>query len=130
MRAQAQITNAVTVVDGFDTAIADPTASPFRGPSWRFKDGDYVERSENIDVDGKTYAVFDRADGWQKLQKGNPAEYLMQRPGEGRTFLRKTGHLTSTASQSTRGDGHVSFSCLMPRPARSRRSLRTRRVAK
>lgn len=68
--------------DGFDEAAADPTASPFRGTGIRFKDGDYFAFSDRINVDGKSYAVLNRLQGWQKLQEGCSPEYLIKKRGE------------------------------------------------
>jgi hypothetical protein len=81
MSADAENKNAIAIVDGFDLAAADPNASPLRGPGWRFKDGDYVEFSDVVDVEDKTFAVLDRASGWQKLAKDCPPEFLIQRSG-------------------------------------------------
>ena len=72
------------IVDGFDIDANDETASPIRGNDMRFKDGDYVVFGEEIDVTGKSYAVIDRRQGWQKLETGCPPEYLMRKLGEPR----------------------------------------------
>jgi hypothetical protein len=77
-----QTSNALTVTDGFDAAAQDPTASPIRGVNLKFKDAAYYNFDDEIDVYGKAYVVLDRRGGWQKLAKGIPAEYLMQRRGE------------------------------------------------
>jgi hypothetical protein len=82
MNAQTQTANAVTVVDGFDAAELDRTESPIRGVDTRFKDGDYFNFAEQIDVEGRCFAVFDLAAGWQKLEKDCSPEYLMQKAGE------------------------------------------------
>jgi hypothetical protein len=68
--------------DGFDLAAQDPTASPIRGISWKFKDGDYFSRSEKVSTHGQAYIVLDRRAGWQKLAEGVPPEYLMQEAGK------------------------------------------------
>jgi hypothetical protein len=73
---------AVTVIDGF--ASQNPTASPIRGPNARFKDGAYFNFSDHLDVRGKSYIVLDRLEGWQKLAKDCPPEYLIRTPGEPR----------------------------------------------
>jgi hypothetical protein len=70
------------VVDGFDADAKDPTASPIRGANIKFKDGSYYAFSERIDVRGKSYAVMDKQQGWQKLEGGCPPEYLMRKAGE------------------------------------------------
>jgi hypothetical protein len=74
--------NAIITIDGF--ADGDPTASPLRGTSVRFKDGAYFAFTDRLKVEGKTYAAFDKTEGWQKLQKDCPPEYLMRTPGEPR----------------------------------------------
>jgi hypothetical protein len=74
--------NAITTIDGF--ADGDPTASPLRGTSVRFKDGAYFAFTDRIEVKDKTYAAFDKCEGWQKLAKDTPPEYLMRVPGEPR----------------------------------------------
>jgi hypothetical protein len=77
--------NALSVVaDGFDANQQDPTASPIRGPSRRFKDSVYLDYGQPIDASGRSFVVLDRTEGWQKLQTGCPAEYLMRKPGEPR----------------------------------------------
>jgi hypothetical protein len=78
------MSNDLTPIDGFDADAHDPTASPIRGTSLKFKDGDYYTFSELIDVRGKSYAVLDRLQGWQKLESGCPPEYLMRQQGEPR----------------------------------------------
>jgi hypothetical protein len=76
-------TNALAIVDdGFNDT--DPTQSPIRGPSRKFKDGYYVEFADKIDVKGKTYAVLDRVQGWQKLERDTPPAYVMRMPGQPR----------------------------------------------
>jgi hypothetical protein len=82
MNAQTQTANAVTVVDGFDAAELDRTESPIRGVDTRFKDGDYFNFKEQIDVEGRCFAVFDLVAGWQKLEKDSSPQYLMQKAGE------------------------------------------------
>jgi hypothetical protein len=77
-----QTHSAITTIDGF--ADNDPTNSPLRGTSVRFKDGGYFAFTDKINVDGKAYAVLDKRDGWQKLAKDCPPEYLMRVPGEPR----------------------------------------------
>jgi hypothetical protein len=72
------------VVDGFDASQKDPTANPIRGTSIRFKDGDYFAFGEKIDVRDRGFVVLDRVEGWQKLQKDCPPEYLMRKTGEPR----------------------------------------------
>jgi hypothetical protein len=70
--------------DGFDADRADATASPIRGTNLRFVKGKYCEFSDEVDVDGKQFAVIDKNAGWQKLEGGCPPEYLMQKRGEPR----------------------------------------------
>jgi hypothetical protein len=72
--------NVPAIVDGFSDT--DPTASPLRGTTIRFKDGHYESFGDKIDVEGKAYAVINRRQGWQKLQKDCPPEYLMRQTGE------------------------------------------------
>jgi hypothetical protein len=79
-----QTSKAVVVVDGFDAVIQDPAASPIRGLNVKFKDGSYFSYADEIDVSGRAFGVLDRLDGWQKLAKEAPPEYLMQKPGEAR----------------------------------------------
>jgi hypothetical protein len=73
--------NALTIVDGFDDTI-DATASPLRGIAFRFKDGEYFAYSEPFPTKNRTFAVIDKADGWQKLAEGIPPEYFMRQPGQ------------------------------------------------
>jgi hypothetical protein len=73
--------NAVAIIDGFDDN-ADATNSPLRGIAFRFKDGEYFAFSDEFPTEGRTFAVIDKADGWQKLAEGTPPEYLMRKPGE------------------------------------------------
>jgi hypothetical protein len=80
---QASNSNAL-IVDGFDVSLKDPTASPIRGQSIRFKDGDYLAFGEKIDVRDRAFVVLDRVEGWQKLAKDCPPEYLMRKMGEAR----------------------------------------------
>jgi hypothetical protein len=68
------------ITDGFSDT--DPTASPLRGTSIRFKDGAYESFGEAIDVEDTSYAVIDRVQGWQKLQRDCPPEYLVRATGE------------------------------------------------
>jgi hypothetical protein len=75
------LTPAAAVTDGFDADANDPTASPIRGSNMRFKDGEYYDFGERIEVGGKSYAVIDHRAGWQKLEAGCPPEYLMRQPG-------------------------------------------------
>jgi hypothetical protein len=84
MDTNAKMPNALTIVDGFDADAKDPTASPIRGTNLKFKDGDYYAFSEQVDVNGKSYAVIEKQQGWQKLESGCPPEYLMRKPGEPR----------------------------------------------
>jgi hypothetical protein len=72
--------NALTITDGFSDT--DPTESPLRGTSIKFKDGAYYAYGDKIDVKDKTYAVLDRVAGWQKLQKDFSPEYLMREVGQ------------------------------------------------
>ena len=74
--------NALALLDGFD--IGDPSASPLRGQSRRFKDGFYYTFNEKFDVEGKSCVVLEQREGWQKLQKGCSPEYLIKQPGEPR----------------------------------------------
>jgi hypothetical protein len=76
----AQTTNILAVVDGFDEF--DRTASPIRGIDVRFKDGGFFNFTDEIDVAGRGFAVFDLVAGWQKLEKGCSPKYLMQKLGE------------------------------------------------
>jgi hypothetical protein len=78
------MTNELAIVDGFDADAQDPTASPIRGTNLKFKDGDYYTFSEQVDVRGKSYAVIDKQQGWQKLESGCSPEYLMRKKGEPR----------------------------------------------
>ena len=73
--------NALTIVDGFDDN-ADASNSPLRGIAFRFKDGEYFAFSDEFPTEGRTFAVIDKADGWQKLAEGIPPEYLMRQPGQ------------------------------------------------
>lgn len=82
MTSQSQTPNALTPIDGFD--LGDPSASPIRGQSLRFKDGDYFSFAEKLDLSGNTYLVLDLREGWQKLQKDCPPEYLIKISGEQR----------------------------------------------
>jgi hypothetical protein len=66
--------------DGFGTS--DPTDSPLRGTAIRFKDGDYFSYGDQVDVEGKAFAVIGRVQGWQKLERDCPPEYLIRRTGE------------------------------------------------
>src|SRR5262249_28655149 len=59
-------TAALNIVDGFDANQQDPTASPIRGVSIRFKDGDYLAFGDEINVRDRSFVVFDRLEGWQK----------------------------------------------------------------
>jgi hypothetical protein len=71
------------IVDGFSDG-RDPTSSPIRGTSFRFKDGGYFAFADRMDIHNRTFAVFDKLSGWQKLEKDCPAEYLMRQLGEPR----------------------------------------------
>jgi hypothetical protein len=77
-------TNAATIIDGFDQDRRDPTASPIRGTSYRFKDGGYFSFAEPAEVKGRQHLVLDKQAGWQKLAKDQPPEFLIQKPGEPR----------------------------------------------
>ena len=90
---QASNSNAL-IVDGFDVSLKDPTASPIRGQSIRFKDGDYLAFGEKIDVRDRAFVAADRIEGWQKLQKDHPPEYLMRKTGEPRPHFRILGYKT------------------------------------
>jgi hypothetical protein len=79
-----QTAKAVVVADGFDAVIQDPAASHIRGLNVKFKDGSYFSYSDEIDVRGRAFIVLDRINGWQKLAKETPPEYLMQKAGEAR----------------------------------------------
>jgi hypothetical protein len=70
----------VTITDGFSDT--DPTASPIRGLSVRFKDGHYLSFGDKLDVKNKSYACIDRVAGWQMLQRDCEPQYLMRQPGE------------------------------------------------
>jgi hypothetical protein len=78
----AQTSNALTPTDGFD--IADPSASPIHGTNIKFKDGGYFAFGDKLDVRGKSFAVLDKREGWQKLQRDCPPEFLIRTPGEPR----------------------------------------------
>jgi|SRR5271166_1750954 len=82
MNTQTQTPNAITVIDGF--VDNDPTQSPLHGTAFRFKDGDYFAFTDKLNVEARTFAVFDKGEGWQKLAKDCPPEYLMRVPGEPR----------------------------------------------
>jgi hypothetical protein len=81
--------NALTttpIVDGFDDT-GDASASPLRGISLHFNPeikeaNKYIGYSEPFPVKGRTFAVIDKRDGWQKLAEGCPPEYLMREPGK------------------------------------------------
>jgi hypothetical protein len=81
---QTQTANALTAVDGFDAAELDRTESPIRGVDTRFKDRDYYNFAEPINVGGREFAAFDFVSGWQKLEQGCAPAYLVQRAGEPR----------------------------------------------
>jgi hypothetical protein len=68
------------VSDGF--ATSDPTDNPLRGTAIRFKDGSYFSYNDPVDVKGKSYAVIGRVQGWQKLARDCPPEYLIRQTGE------------------------------------------------
>jgi hypothetical protein len=70
--------------DGFDADAADPTASPIKGPEKRFKDGGYVEFGDEVDEETNKYAVRQKLQGWQKLERDCPPEYVMRKIGEPR----------------------------------------------
>jgi hypothetical protein len=70
-----------TTADGFDLAASDASASPIQGVGVRFKDGGYYAHGDEMDVDGQTFAVIDRRNGWQKLERDCPPEYAMHLPG-------------------------------------------------
>jgi hypothetical protein len=73
--------NALVIADSFDDS-ADASNSPLRGIAFRFKDGKYFAFSDDFPTEGRTFAVIDKADGWQKLAEGMPPEYLMRQPGQ------------------------------------------------
>jgi hypothetical protein len=81
MTTNPKTSNALTIVDGFDDN-AGATNSPLRGIAFRFKDGEYLAFSDEFPTEGRTFAVIDKADGWQKLAEGIPPEYLMRQPGQ------------------------------------------------
>jgi hypothetical protein len=75
--------NALTpTADGFDLAASDPNASPLQGVGKRFKDGGFYAFGDETDEREQTYAVIDRRNGWQKLERDCPPEYAMQMPGQ------------------------------------------------
>jgi hypothetical protein len=84
MNALEKSTNAIDVTDGFDIANVDPTSSPLRGVGVRFIDGNYTTFGAKFDVSGRKFIVLDRREGWQKLEKDCPPEYLMRMKGEPR----------------------------------------------
>jgi hypothetical protein len=73
--------NALMIADGFDDDAQDPTASPLRGPEYRFKDGGYFHFADRVDVSNPR-AVLDKQHGWQLLKKGCPPQYRMRKAGE------------------------------------------------
>jgi hypothetical protein len=75
---------AVVIADGFDAIAQDPTLSPIRGMDVRFKDGNFFNFADKIDVRGRKFAAIDFVAGWQKLQKDCSPEYLVQKVGEPR----------------------------------------------
>jgi hypothetical protein len=77
---QNQNANVPAVIDGF--ADTDPTASPLRGTALRFKDGAYETFGDTVDVKESSYVVIDRVQGWQKLERDCPPEYLVRKTGE------------------------------------------------
>jgi hypothetical protein len=81
MNANTPPSTIVTVIDGFDAAAQDMTASPIRGTNVKFIDGDYLSFKDKLDVHERTYVVLDVREGWQFLQKDGPPEYLMRAPG-------------------------------------------------
>jgi hypothetical protein len=79
-QAQNQTPNALMPLDGFTDT--DPSGSPLRGTTIRFKDGDYVSFSDKIETEGRTFAAYDLRSGWQKLERDVSPEYCMRKPGE------------------------------------------------
>jgi hypothetical protein len=80
MNYQAQNPNTLTPIDGFSDI--DPTSSPLKGTTIRFKDGSYYSFEDEIETEGRTFAAYDLRGGWQKLEEGVPPEYLMREPGK------------------------------------------------
>jgi hypothetical protein len=93
MNSEIHTQNALTIHDGFD--LGDPSASPIRGQNRRFKDGDYYSFAEKLDLSHNTYLVIDLREGWQKLERDCPPEYLIRIPGEPKpprhTSMKQTG---------------------------------------
>jgi hypothetical protein len=83
MTTETKTPNPVIAIDGL-VDLGDVTASPIRGLSARFKDGDYFSFADKLDVKGEQYAVTGRTDGWQKLEKDCSPEFLMRVPGQPR----------------------------------------------
>jgi hypothetical protein len=81
MNANTPTSTTVTVIDGFDLAAQDMTASPIRGINTKFVDGEYFSFKDRLDVDERTFVVLDMREGWQFLKKDCPPEYLMRPPG-------------------------------------------------
>ena len=88
MNANPNANALTTTADGFDLAASDPNASPLQGIGKRFKDGDYYAYGDQTDERDQTYAVIDRRNGWQKLQRDCPPEYAMHMPGQSRPAAR------------------------------------------
>ena len=77
---QTQNANVPAVIDSL--AATDPTDSPNRGTSFRFKDGGYESFGEKIDVEESSFVVIDRVQAWQKLERDCPPEYLVRQAGQ------------------------------------------------
>jgi len=78
-----QTQNALTLVDGFNDQ-ADTSNSPIRGIGFRLKDDTYVSFSDEFPTAARTFLAIDKIDGWQKLTKGQPPEYVMRQSGKAR----------------------------------------------
>jgi hypothetical protein len=80
------LSNALTVrsdnaLDEWDEAAAE--LSPVQGPNVKFDGGAYFSGREKtpFDTTDKQFVVMARAEGWQFLQKDQPAQYLMRDRG-------------------------------------------------
>jgi hypothetical protein len=73
--------NAVMFTDTLDAAVKN--LSPIRGPRTWFDGGIFYEGDKTKTVKkGEQYLVPGMAEGWQCLENGQPAKYIMQEPGK------------------------------------------------